>query len=79
MPYPTVLALDEAEPPKDADVAIARSGESSRQHSWRDELLKAGIRGKGGQMLRFAELATLPDTRWLHASGRRAESGEQVA
>jgi adenine-specific DNA-methyltransferase len=78
VPFPSVLALDEAEQPKEADVAIARSGESSRQHSWRDELLKAGIRGKGGQMLRFAELATLPDTRWLHATGTLADTGERV-
>jgi adenine-specific DNA-methyltransferase len=78
VPFPSVLALDEAEQPKEADVAIARSGESSRQHAWRDELLKAGIRGKGGQMLRFAELATLPDTRWLHATGSLADSGERV-
>jgi adenine-specific DNA-methyltransferase len=78
VPFPSVLALDEAEQPREADVAIARSGESARQHSWRDELLKAGIRGKGGQMLRFAELATLPDTRWLQATGILAESGERV-
>ena len=51
VPFPSVLALDEAEQPQEADVAIARSGESSRQHQWRDELLKTGIRGKGGQML----------------------------
>jgi adenine-specific DNA-methyltransferase len=78
VPFPSVLALDEAEQPKEADVAIARSGESARQHTWRDELLKAGIRGKGGQMLRFAELATLPDTRWLHATGTLADTGERV-
>jgi adenine-specific DNA-methyltransferase len=32
-------------------------------------LLKTGIRGKGGQMLRFAELEVLPGTTSLHASG----------
>jgi len=78
VPFPSVLALDEVEQPKEADVAIARSGESSRQHAWRDELLKAGIRGKAGQMVRFAELATLPGTRWLHATGSLADSGERV-
>lgn len=78
VPSPTVLALDEAEQPKEADVAIARSGESARQHAWRDELFKAGIRGKGGQMLRFAELTTLADTRWLHVSGLLADTGERV-
>ena len=41
MPFPTVLGLDEAEQPASADVAVARSGETSRQGLWRDELLKA--------------------------------------
>ena len=69
VPFATVLSLDEAEQPKEADVAIARSGESARQHSWRDELLKTGIRGKGGQFLNFSSLETLPDTACLHATG----------
>jgi adenine-specific DNA-methyltransferase len=69
VPFPTVLALDEAEQPAEADASVVRSGESARQHRWRDELLKTGIRGKGGQMLKFAELETLPDTLYLHASG----------
>ena len=42
---------------------------SSRQHQWRDELLKTGIRGKGGQMLKFAALETLPDTALPPRSG----------
>ncbi|MCC6474677.1 MAG: site-specific DNA-methyltransferase, partial [Burkholderiales bacterium] len=78
VPFPTVLSLDENEPAREADVAIARSGETSRQHRWRDELLKTGIRGKGGQILKFAELETLPGTRHLHCSGTLAESGERV-
>jgi len=77
VPFPTVLALDEAQQPQEADVAIARSGESARQHSWRDELLKTGIRGKGGQMLKFADLETLPDSPHLHVSGH-LDSGERV-
>jgi adenine-specific DNA-methyltransferase len=77
VPFPTVLALDEAKPAHEADVTIARSGESARQHQWRDELLTTGIRGKGGQMLRFAELETLPGTRHLHVSGH-LDSGERV-
>src|SRR3546814_11578597 len=38
---------------------------------------KTGIRGKGGQMLKFAELETLPDTRHLHCTGY-LDSGERV-
>ncbi len=77
VPFATVLSLDEAEQPQEADVAIARSGESARQHTWRDELLKTGIRGKGGQMLRFSSLETLPGTACLHATGT-LDSGERV-
>jgi adenine-specific DNA-methyltransferase len=77
VPFPTVQSLDESQSPQDADITIARSGESSRQHQWRDELLKTGIRGKGGQMLKFADLETLPGTRYLHATGH-LDSGERV-
>jgi adenine-specific DNA-methyltransferase len=78
VPFPSVFALDEARAPEEADVAIARSGETSRQHQWRDELLRTGIRSKGGQMMRFAALETLPDTRYLHVSGNLADNGERV-
>ncbi len=77
VPFPTVMSLDEAEQPKEADVAIARSGESSRQHQWRDELLQTGIRGKSGQKLEFAGFDVLP-TRHLHLSGTLKDSGERV-
>jgi adenine-specific DNA-methyltransferase len=77
VPFPTVLSLNETEQPLEASVAIARSGESSRQHSWRDELLKTGIRGKGSQMLKFAGMETLPSTVCLHALGT-LDSGERV-
>lgn len=78
VPFPTVLSLDETQPAHEADAAIARSGESQRQHSWRDELLKTGIRGKGGQMIKFAELETLPDTKHLHCSGHVTDTGDRV-
>lgn len=77
VPFPSVRGLDEAETITEADAGIARSGESARQHSWRDELLKTGIRGKGGQMLKFAELETLPGTKYLHCSGT-LDTGERV-
>jgi adenine-specific DNA-methyltransferase len=80
VPFPTVKSLDEASGPEEADASIARTGESGRQHQWRDELLKTGIRGKGGQMLKFADLEALPtdaDIRNLHATGH-LESGERV-
>lgn len=78
VPFPSVKALDEAGGEREADASIARSGESARQHGWRDELMKTGIRGKNGQMLKFAELEPLPDLRHLHCSGTLAETGERV-
>lgn len=84
VPFPTVLSLEELPAQSGqgleadlADMSIARSGHTSRQHAWRDELLKTGIRGKGGQMLRFAELEVLPGTASLHASGH-LDTGERV-
>ncbi len=79
VPFPTVLGLDEAEQPASADMTVARSGETARQGQWRDELLKAGIRGKGGQKLQLADLEPLPEKRYIHAVGTVAETGERVA
>ena len=77
VPFPSVLSLEEGSQAQEADASVARSGESLRQHSWRDELLKTGIRGKGGQMIRFADLEALPDTRHLHCTGH-TDGGERV-
>jgi adenine-specific DNA-methyltransferase len=80
VPFPTVLSLaqqTENGTQSEADAAVARSGATSRQHMWRDELLKAGVRGKGGQKLTFAELEVLPGAACLHASGH-LDSGERV-
>ncbi len=71
-------SLDQPLPPPAADASIARSGETSRQALWRDELLKTGVRGKGGALLRFAEFETLPGLKNLHASGALAETGERI-
>lgn len=79
VPFATVLGLDEAEQPKEADVAVARSGATARQVEWRDELLKAGIRGKGGQKMKLLDLQPLPGARYVHAIGTVADTGEKVA
>ncbi|WP_414814829.1 site-specific DNA-methyltransferase [Rhizobium sp. IY2] len=78
VPAPTVLSLDETVSPQEATETIARSGETSRQALWRDELLKTGIRAKGGAILRFAEFETLPGLKYIHASGSLADTGERV-
>lgn len=78
VPFPSVMALEDANQIHEADESIARSGESARQHAWRNELLKTGIRGKNGQIVKFAELEILPDTRHLHCTGTLADQGERV-
>jgi len=77
VPAPTVLSLDETSLPADADVTVARSGETSRQTQWRDELIRTGIRAKGGAMMKFTDLEAIPGVKHLHASGT-LDSGERV-
>ncbi|MGN8199868.1 site-specific DNA-methyltransferase [Salinisphaera sp. RV14] len=79
VPFATVLGLDEAEQPREADVAVARSGETSRQAQWRDELLKTGVRGKNNQKLKLMDLEPLPGTRYIDAVGTVADTGDRVA
>jgi adenine-specific DNA-methyltransferase len=72
VPAPMVKSLaeiagEESAAPTPADYSVSRSGETVRQDEWRTELLRAGIRGKGGQMIRFSRVEPLSGTRWLHA------------
>ncbi len=84
VPAPAVKSIDEALTPTlsrrqrecGADASIARSGETLRQGEWRDELLRAGIRGKAGQHIRFARLEALPGCRWLHVDGETRPNDE---
>jgi adenine-specific DNA-methyltransferase len=78
VPSPMVTSLDESAPAPEVDQTISRSGESQRHHDWKDELIKTGIRGKSGQLLKLTDLETLPDVRYLHASGTIADTGERV-
>ena len=78
VPAPAVKPIDDADTPEPvpADETVGRSGETLRQSDWRDELLKTGIRGKGGQFIRFARLEALPGCRWLHADGESRPNDE---
>jgi len=51
----------------DADYSIARSGETLRQDQWRDELLRSGVRAKGGAMINFTRVETIPGTKYIQA------------
>jgi len=80
VPAPVVRALDDIEEQERGDdTSIARSGETLRQGDWRDELLKTGIRGKGGQRVEFSRVELLPGTRWLHADAEtKGATAERV-
>ncbi|MCI0466832.1 MAG: TraM recognition domain-containing protein [Beijerinckiaceae bacterium] len=80
VPAPAVKPLDEvtdAAGGQEADAAIARTGETRRQGDWRDELLRTGIRGKGGQRIEFSRVEALAGTRWLHADAETKEGKPQ--
>lgn len=78
VPAPAVKSVEELleGAPQPADTSITRSGETLRQSEWRDELLRAGIRGKRGQHIRFARLEPLPGCRVLHADGESRPNTE---
>ena len=78
VPAPVVKPIDEVNAPEalPADDTVGRSGETLRQSDWRDELLKTGIRGKGGQFIRFARLEAMPGCRYLHADGESRPNDE---
>jgi adenine-specific DNA-methyltransferase len=67
VPSPTVKPLAEIETAIPADNSVTRSGETLRQSEWRDELLRTGIRGKGGQYIMFSRVEPLGGTHWLQA------------
>lgn len=74
VPAPVVKSLEDIEHEAGiVDASISRSGETLRQAEWRAELLKTGIRGKGGQYIEFTRIEPLPGTRWLHADGETRE------
>jgi adenine-specific DNA-methyltransferase len=79
VPAPAVGGLEDIEETEaqPADESIARSGETARQGDWRDELLKTGIRGKGGQRIEFSRVEPLAGTRWLHADAETKEAAPQ--
>ena len=78
LPSPTVTSLDESLIQSiQADASISRSGESVRQVEWRNELLKTGLRGMGGQRIELVRLEPLPFPN-LHAKGE-IDDGTRMA
>lgn len=78
VPFPSVMSIDDVQLPVEPDASLARTGETSRQNFWRDELLKTGVRGKGGQRIEFSSMETLPDLRYIHGVATIKDTGEHV-
>jgi len=79
VPSQRVKSFEEIEKSsQEADVSIARSGETLKQNEWIDEMLSTGIRGKGGQVLEFARIEPLGGTRWIHAEAETKDGKKAV-
>jgi adenine-specific DNA-methyltransferase len=76
---PGEVAGEETAAPMPADGSVARSGATIRQDEWRNEMLRTGIRGKGGQMIQFSRVEPFSGTRWLHADAETKPNDEGVA
>lgn len=77
IPAITVKPLDEIAGVETADNSIARTGETARQDDWRSELLKTGVRTKGGDKIEFARVELIQGTRYLHAEAETTD-GKRV-
>jgi adenine-specific DNA-methyltransferase len=56
-----------------SDTSIARTGETLRQSEWRDELLKSGVRAKGGNIIQFSRVEGLSGTKFIQAEAETKE------
>ena len=77
VPAPTAVSLDQTitgvEEPIQADSSVSRTGETLRQDIWRSELLKTGVRAKGGSKIEFTRVEPLPGTIHLQAEAETKE------
>jgi len=68
VPSPHAKSLEEIEHENHgAGESAVRSGETLRQSQWRDELLRSGVRAKGGKMIHFSRVEPLSGTKWIQA------------
>jgi adenine-specific DNA-methyltransferase len=81
VPSQRVVNLEEIEEKSNSqepDNTIARSGETLRQSNWIDELSRTGIRGIGGESIKFTRIEPLQGTKWLQAEGETNEGQRAV-
>ncbi|ELR73301.1 Putative DNA methylase [Fulvivirga imtechensis AK7] len=74
IPAPFVKNLEEAiDEQGEADNSVAKSGETLRQDQWRDELLRTGVRAKGGAMMEFSRIEAQQGTKYIQALAETRE------
>lgn len=75
VPAPVTRSFEDVENdnPVEADISISRTGETLRQNEWKDELLRAGVRAKGGKLIEFTRVETLCGTKYLQAEAETKE------
>jgi adenine-specific DNA-methyltransferase len=74
VPAPYAKSFDDLEKDDNgSDTSIARTGETLRQSEWRDELLRAGVRAKGGNIIQFTRVETLAGTKYIQAEAETKE------
>jgi adenine-specific DNA-methyltransferase len=75
VPAPIAKSFEdvEADTQLEADTSVSRSGETLRQDEWRNELLRAGVRAKGGKLIEFTRVEPLSGTRFLQAEAETKE------
>lgn len=75
VPSPVAKSFEEIEKETtlEADNSVSRSGETLRQDEWRNELLSAGVRAKGGKLIEFTRVELLSGTRFLQAEAETKE------
>ena len=76
VPSPTVKSIDVLSESQSEQTAMQSS--SSHQQLWRDELTKAGIRGKAGQKIEFTHVESHPATKWIHADAESKNGQKRV-
>jgi len=74
VPAPYAKSFDDLENDNNgSDTSIARTGETLRQSEWRDELLKSGVRAKGGNIIQFTRVEPLAGTKFIQAEAETKE------
>jgi len=75
VPAPMAKTFDDItdETIQNSDVSVARSGETLRQEDWRQELFRAGVRAKGGNLIEFTRVEPLLGSKYLQAEAETRE------